>query len=149
AVCLCLYVRSGEGVPLPPGGIEAQTPAPLALLLLLQVASPGATCDSLVKTRATDPDSYRLRGDRCEGLYVQDVSGSSNLVLASVIEHFESFDDTSGLPLRVEWTPLNGLPVLLRAYSLKSGLYYRMETARPVSGGHYHGSTSVLQELGI
>ncbi|HKC38147.1 MAG TPA: hypothetical protein VKC15_01250 [Gemmatimonadales bacterium] len=137
-----LYIRSGEGVPLPPCGIEAQTPVALAFLLLF-------ACDSLVKTRATDPASYRLRGDRCEGVYIQDVSGSSNLVLASLIEHFESFDDTSGLPLRVEWTPLKGSPILLRASSLKSGLYYRMETARPLVGGPYLWSTSVLQSLAI
>src|SRR2546426_6315988 len=128
----------------------------VSLLLLLhasgaiaQVTSPGAACDSLVKTRATDPASYRLRGDRCEGVYVQDVSGSSNQVVAALIEHFERFDDSSGLPLRVEWTPLNGSPVLLRAYSLKSGLYYRMETARPLLGGRYLWSTSVLQSLEI
>ena len=121
----------------------------ISLLLLLQVASQGATCDSLVKTRPRDPASYRLRGDRCEGVYVQDVSGSSNLVLASLVEHFERFDDTSGLPLRVEWTPLNDSPVLLRANSLKSGLYYRMETAHPLLGGQYLWPTSVLQSLDI
>ena len=47
-------------------------------------------CDSLVKTRASDPLSYRQRGDRCEGVYAQDVAGSSSLLVASVMESFEA-----------------------------------------------------------
>jgi hypothetical protein len=106
-------------------------------------------CDSLVKTRASDPLSYRQRGDRCEGVYAQDVSGSSSLLVASLVESFEAIDDTSSLPLRVEWTPPDGEAVALRAYSIKSGLFYRMETARPIAASPYLWPTSVLQALRI
>jgi len=106
-------------------------------------------CDSLVKTRASDPLSYRQRGDRCEGVYAQDVAGSSSLLVASVMESFEAIDDTSSLPLRVEWTPPNGEAVRLRAYSIKSGLYYRMETAQPIAESPYVWPPSVLQALRI
>jgi hypothetical protein len=49
--------------------------------------------------------------------------------------------------LRVEWTSPSGAPVVLRAYSLKSGVHYRMETVRAVAGGPYIWPTSVLRPL--
>ena len=117
-------------------------PATLCLLGLgLLARSPGSSrvapnvaiaCDSL-KTRVTDPLRYRQRGDRCEGVYSQDVSTSSSLLVASLVESFEAIDDRSSLPLRVAWTPPDGEAVALRAFSIKPGLFYRMETAKPIA----------------
>ena len=39
-------------------------------------------CDSLVATQKSDPLRYRQRGDRCEGVYGQNVAGSSTLRVA-------------------------------------------------------------------
>lgn len=113
------------------------------------MASDRVACDSLVRTRTTDPLRYRQRGDRCEGVYAQDVSGSSSLLVASIVESFDAIDDTSTRPLRVEWTPPNGDAVSLRAYSIKSGLFYRMETARPIAARLYLWPVDVLQALRI
>ncbi len=113
------------------------------------VAGLSAACDSLVRTRATDPLRYRARGDRCEGVYAQDVSGSSSLLVASLVESFEAIDDTSSLPLRVEWATPAGEAVALRAYSLRPGLFYRMETAHPIAASPYLWPASVLQALRI
>lgn len=129
----------------------------LGLSLLVQQPAPPtpraararAACDSLVKTRASDPLSYRERGDRCEGVYAQDVSGSSSLLVASLVESFEAIDDTSSLPLRVEWAPPAGEAVALRAYSIRPGLFYRMETAHPIAASPYVWPASVLQALRI
>ena len=70
-------------------------PATLCLIgFTLLVRLPGSSgdapnvaiaCDSL-ETRATDPLRYRQRGDRCEGVYNQKVSGSSELLVASLVE---------------------------------------------------------------
>ena len=133
-------------------------PATLCLLGLgLLTQSPGSSrrlpnvsiaCDSL-KTRASDPLRYRQRGDRCEGVYAQDVAGSSDLLVASLVESFEAIDDTSSLPLRVEWTPPDGQAVMLRAYSIKPGLFYRMDTAKPIAASSYLWPADVLQSLRI
>jgi len=133
-------------------------PATLCLVgLALLARSPASSravpnvaiaCDSL-ETRATDPLRYRQRGDRCEGVYNQKVSGSSDLLVASLVESFEAIDDTSSLPLRVEWTPPNGEAVKLRAYSIKPGLYYRMDTAKPIAASSYLWPADVLQALRI
>jgi hypothetical protein len=106
------------------------------------------TCDTNVRARSDDPLSYRLRGDRCEGTYAQNVSGSSRLLVASFMESFETMD-TSSTALRVEWTPPGTQPVGLRGYSLRPGLFYRMETVRPASSTSYTWPTDVLRGLDI
>jgi hypothetical protein len=105
-------------------------------------------CDSL-PVRASDPLRYRQRGDRCEGVYGQDVSGSSELQLVALVEHVERFDDSASAPLRVEWTPPVGAAVTLRASPLRAGLYYRMRTARPITGARYDWPSDVRRPLRI
>ena len=122
----------------------ARSPAPSRLTPNVAIA-----CDSLVETRESDPLRYRQRGDRCEGVYTQKVSGSSDLLVASLVESFEAIDDTSSLPLRVEWTPPNGEAVSLRAYSIKPGLFYRMETSKPITASSYLWPADVLQSLRV
>jgi hypothetical protein len=126
---------------LAPGSFELlgqQPPAPKALV-----------CDSAVEGRKGDPNTYRLRGDRCEGTYEQKVSGSSRLLIASVVESFEAIDDSSALPLKVEWTTPAPQAVAIRAYSIRPSLFYRMETVRPVSTTSYTWPTDVLHALDI
>ena len=123
--------------------------------MLVRLPTPGAgadvprvECDSL-PVRVSDPLRYRQRGDRCEGVYGQDVSGSSELQLVGVVEHVEPFDDTTSAPLRIEWTPPEGAAVTLRATSLRPGLYYRMQTARPIARARYDWPSDVRRPLRI
>jgi hypothetical protein len=106
-------------------------------------------CDSLVRTRASDPLRYRQRGDRCEGVYGENVSGSSVLRVASLVESFETVDDSSSLPWRIEWTPPSDAAVVLRASPMRAGLYYRMETTRPIATTHYAWPSDVRRPLRI
>ena len=110
---------------------------------------PRFDCDSLVATRSSDPLRYRQRGDRCEGVYGQNVAGSSTLRVASLVESLEAFDDSSSLPLRVEWTPPQGEAVSLRATAIRAGLYYRMETVRPIAASSFAWPADVRRPLGI
>jgi hypothetical protein len=132
--------------------------ASFTLLTLAPVGNTAATggslsaqtprCDTSVRTQAGDPSRYQLRdGNRCEGVYIQDIAGSSTLRVASVVQYFENFADSSLLPLRVEWSAPSGAPVVLRAYSLRSGVHYRMETVRGVTRAPYIWPTSVLRPL--
>src|SRR5689334_16114771 len=106
-------------------------------------------CDSLVATEKSDPLRYRQRGDRCEGVYGQNVAGSSTLRVASLVESQEAFDDTSSLPLRLEWTPPQGEAVMLRATSMRPGLYYRMETVHPIAASSFAWPADVRRPLRI
>ena len=106
-------------------------------------------CDSLVATQSSDPLRYRQRGDRCEGVYGQNVAGSSTLRVASLVESLEAFEDTASTPLRVEWTAPPGEPVTLRASAIRAGLYYRMETAHPIAGSSFTWPSDVRRPLRI
>ena len=56
-------------------------------------ATPRFECDSLVRTRPSDPLRYRQRGERCEGVYGETVSASSTLPVVSLVEWLEPFAD--------------------------------------------------------
>lgn len=110
---------------------------------------PRFDCDTLVSTRASDPLRYRQRGDRCEGVYGKNVSGSSSLRVAALVESLEAFDDSSTAPVRVEWTPPPGDSVTVRASAIRAGLYYRMETAQPIAESRYLWPSDVRAPLRI
>lgn len=101
-------------------------------------------CDPGLQSRARGPHGYRLRGDRCEGIYVQQVSGTV-LALASLTESFEEYGLAAGGPaLTVEWTAPNGGNVRLRAQGIKRDLYYRMDTVRPSAPATYRWPSDIL-----
>ena len=129
----------------------------IALLLEggpLQATPPAAAgardCQTAgVRVEADNPLGYRLRGDRCEGVYVRDVAASGSLLVASVVEQFEDFDTSSSDPLRVTWTAPASSAVTLDVYALRFHLYYRMHTPRPIAGDAYVWTTPLLRQLGI
>ncbi len=70
------------------------------VILLLVVVSASARvqedpCDRGLEGLARGPHGYALRGDRCEGIYAQQVAGTT-LILASLTQSFEDYDLTSG-----------------------------------------------------
>jgi hypothetical protein len=103
-------------------------------------------CDPLLRQDEANPWGYRLRGDRCEGLYAQDV-GNTILQVASFTRG-DGFSDFSGsLPIR--WAPVADHSVRLRVLSLQRGFYYRMDTLRPAGSTSYAWPLDVASALGI
>jgi hypothetical protein len=123
----------------------------LALGLVAVVAQSGAPervgCDGYLHAAANDPYGYRVRGDRCEGVYIKDLSASLRLV--SFISEFGDFDPSAS-PLRLEWkaTPSAG-EIHLRANALRPRLYYEMDSIRPAGSSSYEWETSLLAAFGI
>src|ERR1035441_3160271 len=79
-------------------------------------------CDPHLVPASADPSGYRLRGDRCEGVYIQDVGGSP-LFIASWTESFAAYDLLSRAPLEIAWdNPQGAGPVQLRAQGLRRGM---------------------------
>jgi len=106
-------------------------------------------CDRGLEHRASGPHGYRLRGDRCEGIYVKQVGGTV-LTLASLTESFEDYAVTHGsAPLTLEWTAPDSGMVVLRAQGIKRDLYYRMDATRPAATGAYRWPSDVLTARGI
>ena len=107
-------------------------------------------CDPLLVQPETDPNGYRLRGDRCEGVFVRQVSGSASLLIASFTRNFAEFDPRSGKDLRLEWVVASeARPTTLRAHGLRRRQYYRMDAERPPGTRSYTWPTTVLGNLDI
>jgi hypothetical protein len=106
-------------------------------------------CDSSLVPRDSDPQGYRLRGDRCEGIYIREVAGSAELVVASFTESFGEFQTTSDSSLRLAWPPLGRDAVRLRAQGLKYRLHYRMDSIRPPGSSGYTWPLAVLAALRV
>ncbi len=137
-------------------------PPALSLGLLCHAASlprplpaPQSPCEPDLNRTGDDPYGYRLRGDRCEGIYIRDVA-STTLVVASLTESFENFNPASGRNLVMEWSAPGNADVHLRAGALRRKFYYRMDTIRPAGSTSYTWPPSLLatfdlgrNELGI
>jgi hypothetical protein len=128
-------------------------PAAIALCLLLArwcvgpaLAAQAAHCDADLQAPPTNPLGYRLRGDRCEGIYFQEV-GATVLRLVSFTQSYENFDPTIGRPLVLEWTPLTNQELHVRAQSLKNRVYYRMDSDRPAGTASFDWPLDLLQTL--
>ena len=105
-------------------------------------------CDQDLNPAATNPLAYRLRGDRCEGVYIQDVAATA-LRAVSFTESYESFDPRLDRPLLLEWAPPKGAAVHIRAQSLRSRLYYRMDSDRAAGAASFTWPADVLGALGL
>jgi hypothetical protein len=116
--------------------------------LLAAGAAAESPCDPALEQSATDSLRYTLRGDRCEGRYIQEV-GSATLFPVSLTRGVVNYDLAFGEELRVEWPSLPRHKVHLRAYSLRRPPYYRMDTIRPPHHTVYHWPTDILAAFGI
>ncbi len=120
----------------------------LAVLTLPVLSGQSAGCDPHLLQPPGNPYGYRLRGDRCEGIYVQEVSGAP-LSIVSWTSSFEDYDVGSHQPLMIEWdSPANG-SVRLRALGLRRRLYYRMDAVRPAGKRSYAWPSDLLAAIGI
>jgi hypothetical protein len=131
----------------------------LSLLLILAFSlhdggssSPRAVqeshCDPQLKQTSDDPNGYRPRGDRCEGVYIREVA-STTLLVASLTDSVEDFNAGNGKPLLVEWAAPESGEVHIRAHSLRHRLYYRMDTVRPPGSKSYTWPTNLLSTFNL
>jgi hypothetical protein len=87
-------------------------------------------CDDALAAPSDDALGYRLRGDRCEGRYLQEVA-STTLMVAGLSEARISTAAPLPRTLSLAWTaPPGGGDVSLRAQSVKRRTYFRMDTQR-------------------
>lgn len=105
-------------------------------------------CDQGLLGRARGPHGYRLHGERCEGIYVQQVGGTV-LWVASLTQAFDSFDLSSGADVMVEWTAPEERDFRIRAQGIKHNLYYRMDALRPAISTVFRWPTDLLAAQNI
>lgn len=100
-------------------------------------------CDASLKVDEQNPQSYRLRGDRCEGVYAQDVA-STTLAIVSLTETFLEFDSAAVRSVPIRWVSPGQAPVHLRALSTPYRSYFRMDSVRPAGDAAFEWPTAVL-----
>ncbi|MEJ7737669.1 MAG: hypothetical protein WKF97_09605 [Chitinophagaceae bacterium] len=106
-------------------------------------------CDPSLTLITENALAYRDRGDRCEGIYIKQVS-STPLLVASFNEHFDEYDVNSGKALKIEWDrPPNNKAIHVRTQSIKYGLHYRMDTYRPSGQTAYMWPSDILASMKI
>lgn len=119
----------------------------LSACLGIAQAAPGDCDPSLPQVNT--PLGYRDRGDRCEGVYVKEVS-STALKVGSFTEVFEPYDLKSSEPLHVEWDwPPGKANVRLRAQSLQRRVYYQMDAVEPPGKTPFNWPPNVLASVNI
>ena len=119
------------------------------LVTAIACAAQTTPCDPRLPQSASDPYSYRLRGDRCEGTYIQEVAGAP-LSIVSWTESFEKYDLAAKRPLLIQWE-IGGASdaVRLRSASLRRRMYYQMDAVRPTGSKSYTWPTDLLGALQI
>lgn len=133
---------------------SAPTPLLFLLVLALSAASGRAqaqsNCDPSLPDHSTSTMAYRQRGDRCEGIYAQQV-GTVTLEVRSLVRGFGPFDPAKSPHLTLEWQapPNHSGDLHLRAFSFKPRTYFRMDTKLPSTRGLYRWPTDVLAGVGL
>lgn len=123
----------------------------MGLLAMAACALSGQSspCDPRLVGLSSSPYNYRLRGSRCEGIYIQEVAGAP-LSIVSWTAAFDDYDLKSREPLRLQWEPLKGgESVRLRAQGLRRSLYYRMDAQLPAGTKLYEWPTDLLAAVRI
>jgi hypothetical protein len=117
-------------------------------LLFSQATTVVDPCDPTLVRPTRDPLAYGRRGDRCEGLYVKEVSGSGGLQVASFVESGTPFEIATGERLQVAWSQPGEAAVRLRATALQRRVYYRMDVVRDRARS-FEWPADVLVSLGL
>lgn len=121
------------------------------LLLVFSAACCAAQhCDPQLASAVspTDPNRYRERDGRCEGLYYRGVSGET-LLETSLTEMYEDFTPETAQSLFIEWKNPANAETSLRAYSLRPRVLYRMDSVRPAGATSYQWPLAVTGSLGL
>jgi hypothetical protein len=119
-------------------------------LLVPAAAQTGNPCDTRLLQQTQDPLAYRLRGERCEGVYVRDVAGAGGF---SVVGFIEASPTPIGIernePLHLAWEPSDDVIVNVRAVSLRRRLYYRMDARQPAGATGFDWPMDVVGALDL
>jgi hypothetical protein len=106
-------------------------------------------CDPGLGEDLRSPLAYRMRGDRCEGIYEQDAP-----IFPIEIRSFSGgslFASNYAGDVQLYWTapPDTHSDVRLRAFSRLPATHYRMDTVVPANRSDYHWSREVTASLGL
>jgi hypothetical protein len=121
----------------------------MAMPLLRPAFADSDYCDPHLKMSPEHPYGYRLRGNRCEGIYIEEVS-STPLSVVSLTAVFEDYGLTEGQAISIKWrSPPSPGHVRIRAQGIREGLFFRMDTSLAGSSASFTWPSNMLAALDI
>ncbi|WP_146039385.1 MULTISPECIES: hypothetical protein [unclassified Variovorax] len=103
-------------------------------------------CDPGLQAAGARAIAYAERGDRCEGIYAQEVSGALRIV--SFTRRSSNYRFSAERASLLRWPGVeSGREVEVRASGLRRKLHYRMDTKRPSHPPAYTWPSDVLAQL--
>jgi hypothetical protein len=117
----------------------------------LPVRAEQSACDPSLRQAPENPWGYRPRGERCEGIFLREVSGEPLRVVACT--EGEPAFSLGPDPLLIQWrAPRRDVvdgTLRLRAESLRHRTYYRMDAVRPLRDERFSWPSEVLLAQGL
>ncbi len=105
-------------------------------------------CELNVDVRSSDTLAYKRRGDRCEGRYVERLSGAA-IAVVSFTRRFQDYDLRTGGDLTVTWAMPQDSATHLRGRSLEPKVYYQMDTIRQAGDTTFRWPVEILTGLNL
>lgn len=129
---------------------------PFSTAILLSTGSEAlaqeAHCDPLIPiSRDTNyVIGYKPRGNRCEGIYPDQKSGSSDIFVVSLAAMALSTALSNIDTLYIRWPEAPARDVLkIRALSLRDGLNYRLDSTQPLARKIFEWPSEILKQVGL
>jgi hypothetical protein len=104
------------------------------------------SCDPLLTANNvtnTDPNRYKMRGDRCEGIFYSLVGAQGGLLLASLTKGQLQWGHLSEDRITLRWRDNVSGSAHVRAYSLQQNAYYRLDADVHLSAPGFDYSLSM------
>jgi hypothetical protein len=113
-------------------------------------AEAAGECPVEVRADPANPVAYKNRGDRCEGVFRQQVAASAQLSLIGVHRHAPDFKARSGKDLKIASPPhlQSGTALSLRILSSRPRQYYRLD-ANLTSGAAFLWKRDVIDNSAL
>jgi hypothetical protein len=133
---------------------SSRVSALLSALLLLgaavatQVLAQSPPCDQSLRPAKDSRYAYGPRGDRCEGLYVKDVGGTT-LTIMSLTAAFDKYDPAADPILHLAWSAPAGDSLRIQVRAIQPNIFFGMDAERPLAAKTYDWSTAILSPLNI
>jgi hypothetical protein len=110
-------------------------------------------CDGTLMGVHNHPFGYRLRGDRCEGIYWEPHTAGGTFAIISIRGGQAPLLTETPDVVRFTWPIDPMIPpkteVLIRGVNLRSGLYYRLDARKSYLDGVYNWPTDIIRGLGL
>lgn len=119
----------------------------LRLALALLTAAPAVGQDYCQLETSDNFSGYKMRGNRCEGIYAQDVSANL-LQIVSFAARFDEFADSNTANLYIRWQAPGDGTLWISGRGQARNSFYGLDTAVPREQEEFSWPAKILQDKG-